>query len=146
MGVVLIGLAVLAVLLLLIGQGLFTPPLHKLMLLLLLAAVGTFTLPELAVCGQDEGVKEKTDAPDARALEGADGPSPVSGWWDNNPGCNLAGGHSSGTGSGKEKAGRSASSFTQGKADEGVGDRWPGVSGGAGTCCVREVELSAQSP
>lgn len=70
------GLTALAVLFLLIGQGLFTPALHVLMLLLLLAVVGTFKLPELAVllrvCGQDEGLKENTDAPDARALGGAD--------------------------------------------------------------------------
>lgn len=47
MGLVLTGLAVLAVVLLLIGQGLFAAPLHR--LLLLFVAVVIFTLPELAV-------------------------------------------------------------------------------------------------
>lgn len=47
MGLGLTGLAVLAVVLLLIGQGLFAIPLH--MLLLLFEVAAAFTLPELAV-------------------------------------------------------------------------------------------------
>lgn len=113
--------------------------------------MGTFTLTELAVllrvCGQDEGVKENADAPDARAVREVSRESRRgSGRWDNSPGPNLASGHSSR--SGKEKAGRSASSFTQGKADKGGGGRCPGVSGTSDPsgCCLREVELFTQSP
>ncbi len=47
MGLGLTGLAVLAVVLLLIGQGLFATPLHR--LVLLFEVVAAFTLPELEV-------------------------------------------------------------------------------------------------
>lgn len=143
-GLGLTGLAVLAVVLLLIGQGLFTAP-------LLFVVMAAFTLPELVeligACGQDWGVKENT-------LSGVDGDGDGSkesrkgrGRRDGNPWIRraLVNGHSSGRGSGKENAGPecSLSSPTQGKAEEGGA----GVSGGARTCepiigCARELVLS----
>lgn len=72
-------LAAIAALLLLIGQELFMHVFSVLLMLLLLFVA--FTLPKLGVlvrdCGHDGGVKENTVAPTARALGGADCPSPV---------------------------------------------------------------------